>query len=39
MGTNIPGKKREPLLWLGGMPLWHENCQEALKDWQGFDMK
>lgn len=38
MGANVPGKKREYLLYMGGMPLWHENCQKALKDWSEFDV-
>ena len=37
MGANVPGKKREYLLYMGGMDLWHSKCQAALKDWQDFD--
>ncbi|CAK1365733.1 unnamed protein product [Cercospora beticola] len=36
MGANVPGKKREYLLYLGGVPMWHDACREAIKDWQGF---
>lgn len=37
MGANIPGKKRECLLYLGGIPSWHESCQKSLENWEGFD--
>lgn len=36
MGANIPGKRREPLIWLGGMPSWWKCCTEALETWDGF---
>ncbi|GLI80352.1 hypothetical protein PoHVEF18_008706 [Penicillium ochrochloron] len=36
MGANIPGKRREPLVWLGGMPSWWKCCTEALEKWDGF---
>jgi cation diffusion facilitator CzcD-associated flavoprotein CzcO len=36
MGANIPGKRREPLIWLGGMPSWWKCCTEALEMWDGF---
>lgn len=36
MGANIPGKRREPLIWLGGMPSWWKCCTEALENWDGF---
>ncbi|OBT73773.1 hypothetical protein VF21_07981 [Pseudogymnoascus sp. 05NY08] len=35
-GANIPGKKREPLVWFGGIPAWWNECSEALKDWSKF---
>lgn len=38
MGSNIPGKKREMLLYLGGLPLWHEACLKAIDNWKGFDV-
>lgn len=36
MGANIPGKRREPLIWLGGMPSWWKCCTEALETGDGF---
>jgi cation diffusion facilitator CzcD-associated flavoprotein CzcO len=36
MGANIPGKRREPLVWLGGMPSWWKCCTDALEEWDGF---
>jgi hypothetical protein len=36
MGTNIPGKRREPLTYLGGMQSWWKTCNVALDQWDGF---
>ncbi|KAJ5949302.1 hypothetical protein N7454_000886 [Penicillium verhagenii] len=36
MGSNIPGKRREPLIYLGGMPSWWKSCTDALENWEGF---
>ncbi|KAJ5083894.1 hypothetical protein NUU61_008473 [Penicillium alfredii] len=36
MGTNIPGKRREPLIYLGGMQRWWKNCMDSLENWDGF---
>ncbi|KAJ5280724.1 hypothetical protein N7478_006096 [Penicillium angulare] len=36
MGANIPGKRREPLVYLGGMQSWWKSCMNALEDWEGF---
>ena len=38
MGANVPGKKREYLLYMGGIPAWHKACEEALENWSGFDL-
>lgn len=38
MGANIPGKKREFLLYLGGLPEWHKACEKALDGWSDFDV-
>ena len=38
MGANIPGKKREYLLYMGGLPAWHQACIEALEGWKGFEV-
>jgi hypothetical protein len=39
MGSNIPGKRREPLIYLGGIQRWWQSCTEALEDWKGFSTK
>jgi hypothetical protein len=37
MGDNIPGKKREPLIFLGGVPTYHKMIHDSqLKDYEGF---
>ncbi|KAI3394320.1 hypothetical protein diail_2914 [Diaporthe ilicicola] len=36
VGSNIPGKKKEPLLWCGGVPSWWNNCKDGLKDWSHY---
>ncbi|EME43731.1 hypothetical protein DOTSEDRAFT_23863 [Dothistroma septosporum NZE10] len=36
MGANIPGKRREYLIYPGGLPLYQEKMEEALKDWKGY---
>ncbi|KAG9377591.1 hypothetical protein A1F94_011994 [Pyrenophora tritici-repentis] len=39
MGTNIPGKPREPLIYLGGVPSYYKTIYEAAeKGYIGFDM-
>jgi cation diffusion facilitator CzcD-associated flavoprotein CzcO len=38
MGSNIPGKRREPLIYLGGMQSWWQKCTEALESWEGFNL-
>ncbi|KAJ5777598.1 hypothetical protein N7520_000844 [Penicillium odoratum] len=36
MGANIPGKRREPLIYVGGMPSWWKSCTSALETWEDF---
>ncbi|KAE8355484.1 hypothetical protein BDV28DRAFT_162908 [Aspergillus coremiiformis] len=36
MGANIPGKKREPLNFPGGLVLYEEHCRQALEGWESF---
>lgn len=37
MGDEIPGKQREPLLYLGGVPRYLERLEEVReKGWEGF---
>lgn len=35
-GSNIPGKKQEPLIWFGGLQAWREWCDKGLEDWSQF---
>lgn len=36
VGTNIPGKKKEALIWFGGVPAWREECEATLQSWDDF---
>ncbi|KAK8926857.1 Baeyer-Villiger monooxygenase [Metarhizium anisopliae] len=36
VGSNIPGKRQEPLIWFGGVKAWALECSEALGDWSRF---
>lgn len=36
MGSNIPGKKREQLVYLAGMPTYTGRIYEVLREWEGF---
>lgn len=38
-GSNVPGKRNEFLLYIGGIPQWKEECDRALEGWDGFDNK
>jgi hypothetical protein len=39
MGANIPGKTREPLIYIGGVPAYHRILEEiAEKGFEGFDV-
>ncbi len=39
MGDNIPGKTREPLIYLGGVPNYYKTINEvAQKDYTGFQV-
>ncbi|KIW30415.1 uncharacterized protein PV07_06159 [Cladophialophora immunda] len=35
---NIPGKKAQPLTFLGGINLYEQICREKLQDWHGFEV-
>ncbi len=37
-GANIPGKKREFMIYMGGIPAWHEAFLDALNEWKGFEV-
>jgi hypothetical protein len=37
MGANVPGKRREMLLYMGGIPAWRKACVKALEGWKNFD--
>lgn len=36
MGANVPGKRREYLIYLGGLPLYQQKMAEAIDNWQGY---
>lgn len=36
VGSNIPGKKREPLTWFAGVETWRLECEASLKSWDDF---
>jgi len=39
MGTNIPGKPREPLIYLGGVPTYYKTINDAAANgFIGFDL-
>lgn len=38
-GANVPGKKREPLLWFGGQTAWKKEAEKALQDWSQWEVK
>ncbi|KAM0198861.1 hypothetical protein ACHAQI_012272 [Fusarium lateritium] len=35
-GSNIPGKVKEPLFWVGGLQTWRRETLKALEDWKHF---
>ncbi|KAM5349243.1 hypothetical protein ACJ41O_005750 [Fusarium nematophilum] len=35
-GSNIPGKNKEPLFWVGGMQYWRQEGLKGLEDWSRF---
>jgi hypothetical protein len=40
MGDNIPGKVREPLIYLGGVPNYYKTLNEcAANGYGGFDLR
>lgn len=40
MGSNIPGKPKEPLLYLGGVPNYYKTLNERTKSgYAGFKFK
>ena len=39
MGDNIPGKRREPLLYLGGVPTYYKSIHECADNgYSGFKL-
>lgn len=38
LGANIPGKKQEPLNYIGGIGLYGKSCEEGTKDWSNFEI-
>ncbi|KAJ3460342.1 hypothetical protein MRS44_011209 [Fusarium solani] len=35
-GSNIPGKNKEPLFWVGGLQAWRQESLKGLEDWSRF---
>lgn len=38
MGSNIPGKKREQLNYIGGLSGYMDACNNGTKDWTNFSV-
>ncbi|QIW94936.1 hypothetical protein AMS68_000454 [Peltaster fructicola] len=38
MGSNIPGKPREQLNYLAGIPQYDQDCRAAIEQWTGFNV-
>ncbi|KAJ5520430.1 hypothetical protein N7463_000883 [Penicillium fimorum] len=39
LGLNVPGKRREVLLWAGGLPMYRQEIWDAISpDWKGFTL-
>lgn len=40
MGDNIPGKNREPLIYLGGVPMYYKVLSDcAANNYEGFELR
>ena len=40
MGDNIPGKMREPLIYLGGVPSYYKFINDcAVSNYEGFELE
>jgi hypothetical protein len=37
-GGNIPGKKAEPMTYIGGIDIYEKVCHEKLDGWKGFEV-
>ena len=37
-GGNIPGKKAEPLTYIGGIDMYEKECHGKLNGWKGFNI-
>ncbi|KAK1451212.1 cyclopentanone 1,2-monooxygenase [Colletotrichum tamarilloi] len=35
-GANVPHKRVEPLVYLGGVQAWRQSCDRSLHDWGNF---
>lgn len=38
LGANIPGKPKEQLNYVGGIPPYMKACREGTSDWRNFDV-
>ena len=37
-GANIPGKKSENMIYVGGISMYEAQCREKIDGWKGFDI-
>jgi hypothetical protein len=37
-GGNVPGKKAEPLTYVGGIEMYEKTCRDQLDGWKGFEV-
>ena len=37
-GANIPGKKAECMIYVGGINMYEAQCREKIDGWKGFDV-
>ena len=38
-GGNIPGKKAEPMTYIGGIDNYEKQCRATMDGWKGFDIQ
>lgn len=39
VGTNIPGRKKEMMIYAYGIHQYEQECRATLDDWKGFDVR
>ena len=38
LGANIPGKKAETMIHVGGIAMYEKQVRDAIDGWKGFDV-